>query len=238
MVICGNLGYHSAVSKPHTQIRSYQNTISITPTLKEENKVFQKGYNALAGIDEAGRGPLAGPVVAAAVIFQAEKLKKWLNFGIKDSKVLAEKKRGKIYRLIKKEASQWAVGVVGCRIIDQTNILQAAKKAMIMAVKNLEKQPDFLLIDGNQTLTDYYRDQKAIVNADQDCLSVATASIIAKEYRDDIMRRYHKKYPQYGFDQHKGYGTKKHRQMIKKHGACPIHRMSFSPLKNYGTSQN
>lgn len=206
--------------------------MSKTPTLKREKQIFKEGYNLIAGIDEAGRGPLAGPVVAAAIVFRKEKLKKWKNFGIKDSKALAEKKRGRIYEKIKKESIEWGVGIVESEIIDQINILQGVKKAMRRAVKKLNKQPDFLLIDGDQTITNYPTDQKAITNADQDCLSVSAASIIAKEYRDNIMRRYAEKFPQYGFEQHKGYGTKKHRRMIKKHGASPIHRMSFAPLKD------
>lgn len=202
------------------------------PTLKEERKIFKKGHGTLAGIDEAGRGPLAGPVVAAAVVFEKNKLKKWQNFGIKDSKALAEKKRGRIYEKIKANHKNWAQAKVEPKKIDQAGITKATKEAMRKAFRKLTNKPDFLLIDGKDSLEKIAAQQKAQPKADQDCLSVAAASIIAKETRDNIMRRYAEKFPQYGFKKHKGYGTKKHRQNIKKHGACPIHRMSFAPLRD------
>lgn len=203
----------------------------MNPTLREENKLFGQGYKYIAGIDEAGRGPIAGPVVAGVVVFEPKRLNKWHRFGIKDSKLLSSKKRAEVFGAIKKNALAWATGAIKQDVIDKKDIRKATTAAMKKAVESLKLKPDFLLLDGRWTLTDFPCDQKAIVNADQLCLSVAAASIAAKETRDDIMRRWHSKYPQYNFAQHKGYGTKEHFRKIEEHGPCPIHRLSFSPFK-------
>ena len=204
----------------------------IFPSLKEEALLFRKGYRLIAGIDEAGRGPIAGPVVAGIVIPLEQTLLKWQKFGINDSKKLAPKKRRQLFEIIKRESLLWGRGVVSEKIIDRVGIRQATFLAMKKAVEGLKVRPEFLLIDGKDTLRDFPFNQKAIVNGDERVLIIAAASIIAKETRDDIMRRYHLKYPAYGFAQHKGYGTKMHFEMIKKYGPCKIHRRSFHPIKD------
>ena len=204
------------------------------PNLVEENKLWAQGFNFVVGLDEAGRGPLAGPVVAAAVLIKNKKIKE--ISGINDSKKLSEKQREKIYEiLIKDKNIKWGVGIVSEKMIDKINILQATKLAMKKALKNLN--PDFLILDGNFKLNcaclPAGRRQKSVVRGDQKVLSVAMASIIAKVTRDRIMQKYHKKYPAYGFDKHKGYGTKKHFLCIEKLGPCKIHRKSFYPVSNF-----
>ncbi|MDO8474446.1 MAG: ribonuclease HII [bacterium] len=230
------------------------------PNLKEEKRLWKKGYLFVACIDEAGRGPLAGPVVAAAVVILPKSGK--LNFikktsknliklsftGLRDSKKLSPKRREEIYRIIMKHpAIQWGIGMVSEKVIDRINIYQATKLAMERALRQLQAKLskatyitkscyskerlyiDYLILDGNMTL-DVSIPQKAIVKGDEKVFSCALASIIAKVTRDRMMVRYHKKYPQYGFDRHKGYGTAFHMAMIKKYGPCSIHRMSFNPL--------
>jgi len=182
---------------------------------------MEKGFRLIAGIDEAGRGPLAGPVVAAAVILDK------LIDGLNDSKLLSALKRKRLFKIIKCEAVAIGVGIVSHQLVDRINIYQAARLAMKKAVLNLSLAPHHLLIDGNLSL-DLEIPQTAIVKGDRKSCSIAAASIIAKVTRDKIMLRYHKKFPVYGFDRHKGYGTKLHFENLQKHGACPIHRRSFS----------
>jgi len=197
-----------------------------------EQQACQSGYKIIAGIDEAGRGPLAGPVVSAAVIltypFPVE--------GITDSKKLTEKKRELLYRAIYKHAVDIGVGIVERETIDSINILQAARLSMKYAVEQLTQLPDFLLIDGIFTI-DAQVDQKAIKKGDQKSISIAAASIIAKVTRDRLMAGYALKYPEYGFDRHKGYGTQKHRNAIQQYGICPIHRRSFKGVKEFVSSE-
>lgn len=199
------------------------------PNLQEEKKLTRKGYRKVAGLDEAGRGPLAGPVVACALVVNLPKLN-WsrLSFDqIKDSKKLSAKKREKFYQiLIDHPFIEWGIGRVSEKVIDRINILEATKLAMIRAVQKLNKKPKFLVIDGNFKINSPIL-QKSIVKADEKVFSCACASIIAKVYRDRIMKRYHKKYPLYCFNQHKGYPTRLHRQMLRKHGPCKLHRTSF-----------
>jgi ribonuclease HII len=199
-----------------------------------EKKLFKK-YKTVIGIDEAGRGPLAGPVVAGAVCisssinFSDKKLKQIISLA-KDSKQLSEKKREMIFELIMKEKKlKWGIGVVNFNTIDRINILNATKLAMKKAVLNIKKdfKSTILIIDGNQKIK-MDVDQITIVKGDQKVFLCSCASILAKVYRDRLMRRCDKKYPKYGFLQHKGYPTKKHYQMIKKHGLSPIHRKSFN----------
>lgn len=176
-----------------------------------------------AGVDEAGRGPLAGPVVAASVILS----KNNTIHCIDDSKKLTEKKRVKLYNLIKENCVEYSIGVIGPEEIDEINILRATIKAMEISVNKLKNKPNFLLIDGN-VRTSLLIPQEAIVKGDSKCLSIAAASIIAKVTRDKMMGELHKEYPDYNFKKHKGYPTKEHINAIKKYGPCPIHRRSFS----------
>ena len=196
--------------------------------LEYENKGVAKGYKNIAGIDEAGRGPLAGPVVAAALIFSS----KIDIAGLDDSKKLSPKKREELFPIIQGRAISYGVAVVDHKVIDKINILQASLLAMKQAVEQLQPVPDLLLIDGNQKI-DSTLDQWAIVKGDSKSLSIAAASVLAKVTRDRIMEDYHKLYPQYEFHRHKGYGTKLHRALIEKHGPCPIHRSTFKGVSEF-----
>ncbi len=196
--------------------------------LEYENKAGGQGYGKIAGVDEAGRGPLAGPVVAAAVIFPTE-----IDIvGLDDSKKLSPQKREELFPQIQENAITFGVAAVDHEIIDEINILQAARLAMKQAVEQLAPCPDLLLIDGNQKI-DSSLNQWAIVKGDSKSLSIAAASILAKVTRDKIMDDYHKLYPQYEFNRHKGYGTKLHRTLIQEHGPCPIHRSTFRGVAEY-----
>ena len=193
-----------------------------------ENKAFQKGFSRIAGIDEAGRGPLAGPVVSAAVIIPIS-----LQIpGISDSKKLTPKKRNYLYEKIYDLAVSVGIGIVDPLEIDRINILQAALLSMAMAVENLAPQPDFLLIDGIFLISSALP-QEAIPKGDALSASIAAASIVAKVTRDRLMERYHQDYPQFGFSKHKGYPTKAHKEAIRKFGCCLIHRRSFKGVKEY-----
>jgi ribonuclease HII len=180
------------------------------------------------GIDEAGRGPLAGPVVASAVKIKNEdsRLKKNL-LKVKDSKKITAKRREELYEILTNHPDvEWGVGVVSEKIIDQINILQATKLAMQEAVEKINRKNCFLIIDGSFGVN-INCEQKSVPKADENVLECSMASVIAKVTRDRIMMKYHLKYPFYRFDKHKGYGTKLHLEMIKKHGHCPIHRKTF-----------
>jgi len=187
-----------------------------------EKIAYQEGYQFIAGIDEAGRGPLAGPVVAAAVIFPPD----YVNAEINDSKQLSARKREELYEIIKNEAVAIGMGIVDADIIDRLNILRATLQAMREAVLELSTSPDFLLIDGLQCIP-LLTPQKPLVKGDSRSISIAAASIIAKVSRDRIMEMYHRQFPQYNFLQNKGYGTKEHCSAIKQFGMCKIHRKSF-----------
>jgi len=215
------------------------------PNLKEEKKLWKKGYKRVAGLDEAGRGALCGPVVAAAVVIKNPKFKirnpkqiqnskfKILK-GIKDSKKLTPKKRNEFYKILTKNpAIKWEIGIVSEKVIDKINIKNAAELAMEKALKKLRCKPDFLIIDGNRLKNKKLKSikYKLIVGADGKVLSCAMASIIAKVTRDRMMMKYHGKYPKYRFDLHKGYSVKKHLSMLKKYGPCKIHRKSFAPIR-------
>jgi ribonuclease HII len=200
----------------------------VKPNLKEEKNLWEQGFKIVAGLDEAGRGPLAGPVVAAAVvIFDYKKIK---TKGINDSKKISEKNRKKFYKMLTAHPQiKWGIGIVSEKVIDKINILEATKLAMQKAIENLNA--DFLLLDGNFKIKSAVP-QKSIIAGDQKVISIVMASIIAKVTRDEIMVEMHKKYPQYGFDKHKGYGTKRHFANLEKFGPCEIHRKSFYPVKN------
>jgi ribonuclease HII len=196
-----------------------------------EKLAYDEGYRCIAGVDEAGRGPLAGPVVAAAVIFPPE----YQNFEINDSKKLTARKRDQLYKVISDNALAVGVGVAEADVIDRINILQASLQAMYEAVLDLSISPDFLLIDGLYTIS-VNAPQKALVKGDSLSLSIAAASIIAKVSRDRIMEMYHRQFPQYNFLQNKGYGTAEHRKILQEIGMCKIHRRSFH-LKNKDINQ-
>ena len=190
----------------------------------------QDGYQLVAGVDEAGRGPLAGPVVAAAVIFPPD----YLHSEINDSKKLSAAKREKLYEIIKKDSLAIGMRVVDADVIDNVNILQASLQAMRDAVLELSASPDFLLVDGLHRIP-IITPQKPLVKGDSLSISIAAASIIAKVTRDHIMEMYHRQFPQYNFQQNKGYGTKEHLNAIRQFGICKIHRKSFH-VKNLNQS--
>jgi len=190
-----------------------------------EAEVRIRGFRVVAGLDEAGRGPLAGPVVAAAVVLPPKG--KWT--GVDDSKKLSPAQRENIFPLLLEKALGVGVGIVEAQEIDRLNILQASLKAMQLAVEKLPLPPDFLLIDGIHALR-LPLPQQTIPKGDQRCLSIAAASIVAKVTRDRLMTAYHDQYPQYNFARHKGYGTKEHLQAIRKYGCCPLHRQSFRTI--------
>ena len=193
-----------------------------------ESKASHQGFKNIAGIDEAGRGPLAGPVVAAAVIFPSKVNIPDLN----DSKKLSANKREELFPKIQEISVAFGLAVVDQKVIDKINILQAARLAMKQAVETLKITPGLLLIDGNQKI-DSTLNQWAIVKGDSRSLSIAAASVLAKVTRDRIMDGYHKLYPQYEFNRHKGYGTRLHRNLIQEHGPCPIHRSTFKGVSEY-----
>jgi len=193
-----------------------------------EKKATEKGYTEIAGIDEAGRGPLAGPVVSAAVILPPV----FTVADVIDSKKLSAKKRVKLYQEIYSHAVSVGIGIVDPVEIDRINILQASLLAMSMATRNLRPQPECLLIDGPFRIPSHLP-QKPIAKGDTLSVSIAAASIVAKVTRDRLMERYNEYYPQFGFSQHKGYPTRAHKEAIRKYGYCPIHRRSFKGVKEY-----
>lgn len=188
-----------------------------------ENQAIAEGFRFIAGVDEVGRGCLAGAVVAAACILD---LTKPLPEGLNDSKKLSAKKREQITKELKENCLAYSIAQVEADEIDRINILQATKKAMRLAIENLTPQADFLLIDALQ-LKEIALPQKAIIKGDAISASIAAASIIAKTYRDNLMREYAEIYPNYAFEKHVGYGTKAHFEAIRQHGACLLHRKSF-----------
>lgn len=191
-----------------------------------ENDLLARGLRFVAGFDEAGRGPLAGPVVAAGVILNpADPID-----GLNDSKQLSAKRRAALEASIKERALSYAVAVLDETVIDRINIYQASKRAMLQACSALSIRPEFLLTDA-MPLSEAEIPYLAIVKGDQLSASIAAASILAKEARDKIMRQLHERYPVYGFDVHKGYPTKRHLEMLAQYGPCPIHRKTFQPVK-------
>ncbi len=194
---------------------------------KQEQNLKNKGYQHIAGVDEAGRGPLAGPVVAAAVIMPDG----YRNELINDSKQLTAMQREQLFVEISNNALTYAVGVITPSKIDEMGILNATKLAMRQAINKLDPTPDFILTDAVPVnIMDI--PQMPIIKGDEKVFSIAAASIIAKVHRDHLMVKYDKKYPKYSFGDHMGYGTEVHLSAIKKHGACPIHRKSFSPFNS------
>ena len=191
---------------------------------KIENELHEKGFKNICGIDEAGRGPLAGPVVVAGVIMpQDSKIE-----GVNDSKKVSEKKRELLYDKIIDEAISYSVAIIDQNIIDEINILQATKRGVTEVVKGLDIRPNLIIIDALTHIDTDGVPYDSIIKGDSKCYSIAAASIIAKVTRDRIMREWDKVYPQYGFAQHKGYGTAKHIAAIKEYGLCPLHRKTFT----------
>ena len=196
------------------------------PDFSYENDALAKGYKIVCGVDEAGRGPLAGPVCAAAVILP----KNFEIEGLNDSKKISEKKREILFDIIKEKAVAYCIAFGTVEEIEEYNILEATYIAMNRAIDGLDVKPDFALIDGNRVPKGISVPCETVVKGDAKSCSIAAASILAKVTRDRLMLEYDKKYPQYLFAQHKGYGTKAHYEAIKQHGVCEIHRLSF--LKN------
>lgn len=196
--------------------------------LKEfENKLYSEGLKYIAGIDEAGRGPLAGPVVVGIAIMKPDSFIE----GVNDSKKISEKKRELLYEQITNEAIDWSVGIVDQNEIDEINILNATKKALHMAITNLKIKPDRILVDALEHIDTCGIPYTSIIKGDAKVYSIYAASIIAKVTRDRMMKKYDEIYPEYGFAGHKGYGTAKHIQAIKAYGPCPLHRKTF--IKNF-----
>lgn len=192
-----------------------------------EKDLYSKGFKNICGIDEAGRGPLAGPVVVAGVIMPQDSMIE----GINDSKKVSEKKREKLYDLIIEEAVSYSVAIIGHDVIDDINILNATKAGVTNVVDGLDVKPDLIIVDALTHINTRGIPYESIIKGDAKCYNIAAASILAKVTRDRIMRVWDEVYPQYGFISHKGYGTAKHISAIKEYGICPIHRRSFT--KNF-----
>ncbi len=196
--------------------------------LKEiEKDLYQKGFEKICGIDEAGRGPLAGPVVVAGVIMPQNSMIE----GVNDSKKVSEKRREKLYDLIIEEAISYSVAIIGQDVIDEINILNATKQGVTKVVEGLDVKPNLIIVDALNHIDTKGIPYDSIIKGDAKCYNIAAASILAKVTRDRIMREWDEIYPQYGFIAHKGYGTAKHIEAIKEYGLCPIHRRSFT--KNF-----
>ena len=192
-----------------------------------EKELYDKGFEHICGIDEAGRGPLAGPVVVAGVIMPKDSMIE----GVNDSKKVSEKKREKLYDLILEEAISYAVAIIGQDVIDEINILNATKQGVTKVVEELDVKPNLILVDALTHINTKGIPYDSIIKGDAKCYNIAAASIIAKVTRDRIMREWDEIYPQYGFINHKGYGTAKHIEALKEYGPCPIHRKTF--IKNF-----
>lgn len=190
---------------------------------RQEDELRNRGFNMICGIDEAGRGPLAGPVVVASVIMPADSMIE----GVNDSKKISEKKREKLYDQILEEAISYGVGIIGQDEIDEINILNATKKGLTISLQELTQKPDLIIVDALNNIDTLGTKYESIIKGDAKCYSIAAASIIAKVTRDRIMREWDKVYPQYGFVAHKGYGTVAHIKALKEYGACPLHRKTF-----------
>ena len=210
--------------------------MSRPPDLGHESELRSLGYELIAGIDEVGRGALAGPVVAGAVILPLLADLPWFEL-VRDSKELNSRKRESLFEVIKEEAAAVGIGIVSHQVIDSVNILKATKLAMMQAVERLPKKPDFLLID-RLGLSQCPIPQTGITRGDKTCLSIACASIIAKVTRDRIMEELDQVYPGYGFARHKGYGTRRHISCLRELGPSPVHRLYFSPVRNVITDQS
>ena len=210
------------ISDQNLPLFPIKRNLPIDDNLYHETLAWKNGYVLVAGVDEAGRGPLAGPVVAAAVIIPEGVILK----GVKDSKMMTEKARNKAFSVINEKAIAVSIGVVSSDSIDKINILNASLEAMKSAIFSLEPIPDFILVDGIIKIPTIIP-QKCIKKGDQLSQSISAASIVAKVYRDRIMDSYHERFPQYAFRKNKGYGTAQHRKALRKFGPTGIHRFSF-----------
>ena len=196
--------------------------------IQTEEALWNSGLKYIAGVDEVGRGPMAGPVVASAVLFSADILPRLINFaGVNDSKKVPEAKREVLSEIIRAGAVSFGIGIVDEREIDRINILRASLLAMKKAVLALKFAPSHILVDGPYIISKDLPPQTAIIGGDAKCFSIAAASVVAKVFRDNIMAEYHLKFPEYNFRKNKGYGTAEHMAAIKRVGLCPIHRKSF-----------
>ena len=205
------------------QQKHEQELLRLEELSKFEKEYNEKGYELIGGIDEAGRGPLAGPVVAACVILP----KGCIIEGVNDSKKLSEKKREALYEEITQKAVAWGVGIIDNNVIDDINILEATRKAMTHAVEELNIKPEYIFIDAEKKVDTKGIPYLPIVKGDALSISIASASIVAKVTRDRMMKEYDQMFPEYGFEKHKGYGTKAHTDAIREHGLTMIHRKSF-----------
>lgn len=203
--------------------------VSPAPTFIEEEKLRAEGYHLIAGVDEAGRGPLAGPVVAAAVVLHASSCPSWLR-SVRDSKQLTPAKRELLFRYIREEAVAVGVGSVKSEVIDEKGIVAATRLAMCLAVERLSSFPDFVLIDA-MSLPALDVPQRGIVKGDNISLTIAAASIVAKVVRDRLMVKMDGFHPHYGLARNKGYGTPEHLEALQRFGPCPLHRRSFAPVR-------
>ncbi|MCD7839944.1 MAG: ribonuclease HII [Erysipelotrichaceae bacterium] len=194
--------------------------------LEYEKAAYQKGKQYVIGLDEAGRGPMAGPLVVAGVIFP----KGYINNDINDSKKLSEKKREQLFDIIKRDALAYQIEIISIEDVDKLNVYQASRLGMIQAIEHIAVKPDYALSDA-MPLGDII-EHEAIIKGDSKSISIGAASILAKVTRDHIMMEYDKQYPQYGFAKHKGYPTKQHKEALQKYGVTPIHRRSFQPVKD------
>lgn len=196
---------------------------------KIENDIYVNDSNIkyICGIDEAGRGPLAGPVVVASVIMPKDSMIEWVN----DSKKVSEKRREELYERIKEESISYGIGIVDEKVIDEINILNATKKGLTDSLRELKVRPDLILVDALKGIDTLQIPYMSIIKGDAKCYSISCASILAKVTRDRIMRKYDEIYPEYGFEKHKGYGTSAHIAKIREIGPCPIHRNTF--IKNF-----
>jgi len=199
----------------------------VRPTRREENKLYRQGYSLIAGVDEVGRGAWAGPLVAAAVILPKNcRLK-----GINDSKKLTGQQRERLYTQIIKQALTYRVYITRREVIDRIGISQTNIRALEKCISRLSIKPEFILVDALSIKVQNVP-SRSIIKGDTKVLSIAAASIVAKVTRDRLMVNYHKKYPNYNFHRHKGYGTVYHRRSLLKHGPCPLHRLSFKPIQS------
>lgn len=196
----------------------------LTKIKEVEKDLYNKGFKNICGIDEAGRGPLAGPVVVAGVIMPKDSMIEWVN----DSKKVTERRREILYEKIKEEAISYSIAVIDHNIIDDINILNATKQGVTEVVDGLNVKPDLIIVDALTHINTRGIPYEPIIKGDAKCYNIAAASILAKVTRDRIMRQWDEIYPQYGFAAHKGYGTAKHIAAIKEYGLCPIHRITFT----------
>jgi len=212
------------------KLEESKDIVGQVPTFDEEEKLIARGYRVIAGVDEVGRGPLAGPVVAAAVILPWGKQPSWLS-RVRDSKQLTPSQRESIFDRITESGVAYGLGMVSHEVIDKRGIAPATRLAMRYAIEQLSTCPDYLLIDFMQ-LPAIRIPQKSVVNGDSICLSIAAASIVAKVSRDRLMVELDNQFPGYGLAQHKGYGTPEHLEALQRLGPCPIHRKTFMPVRD------